>query len=86
MSEGDDAVLHRRRVRHANPVSMDSIFEATASQYAVNEDEYEGFRSGAAGRELARNGRFLARLFDEELLYHLQGRTDQEAHSTFLHL
>ena len=32
---------------------MDSIFEATASQYAVSADEYVGFRSGAAGRDMA---------------------------------
>ena len=53
MAEGDDPVLHRRRVRSANPVSVDSIFEATASQYAVNADEYVGFRSGVAGRDMA---------------------------------
>ena len=52
MAEGDDPVLHRRRVRRANPVSVDSIFEATASQYALSADEYVGFRSGAAGRDM----------------------------------
>ena len=45
--------LHRRRVRRANPVLVESVFEATASQYAVSADEYVGFRSGAAGPDMA---------------------------------
>ena len=53
IAEGDDPVLHRRRVRRANPVSVDSVFEATASQYEVSADEYVGFRSGAAVRDIA---------------------------------
>ena len=51
IAEGDDPVLHRRRVRRANPVSVDSVFEATASQYEVSADEYVGFRRCAAGRD-----------------------------------
>ncbi len=53
MAEGDDPVLHRRRVRSANPVSVASIFGTTASQYAVSADENLGFRSGTAGRDMA---------------------------------
>ena len=49
----DDPALHSRRVRRANPVSVDSIFEVTASQYAASADEYVGFRSRAAGRDVA---------------------------------
>ena len=45
--------MHRRRVRRTNPVSVDSVFEATASRYAVSADEYVEFRSGAAGRDIA---------------------------------
>ena len=69
MAEGDDPVLHRPRVRRANPVSVDSISEATASQYAVNADEYLGFRSRAAGRDMAAClcRRFLARCYDLNL-------------------
>ena len=71
MSEGDDPVLHRRRVRRANPVSVDSIFEATASQYAVNVDEYVGFRSGAAGRDMAA---YLCRRYTSATLRELSDR------------
>ena len=39
IADGDDPLLHRRRVRRANPVSVNSIFEVTASQYALNVDE-----------------------------------------------
>jgi putative transposase len=53
MAEGDDPIMHQRRVRRANPISVDSILEATASQYAVSADQYVGFRSGAAGHDRA---------------------------------
>ena len=71
MAEGDDPVLHRRRVRRANSVSVDSIFEAAASQYAVNADEHLGFRSGAAGRDMAA---YLCRRYTTATLRELSDR------------
>ena len=71
IAEGDDPVLHRRRVRRANPVSVDSVFEATASQYEVSADEYVGFRSGAAGRDMAA---YLCRRYTSATLRELSDR------------
>ena len=53
MAAGDDPALHRRLVRRASPVSVDEIISATASQFSVIPVEYVGFRSGAAGRDMA---------------------------------
>ena len=53
MAEGDDPIQHRRRVRRLNPIGVDAILAATASQFGVTPDEYVGFRSGAAGRDMA---------------------------------
>ena len=36
MAEDDDPVLHRRRVRRVNPVSVDAIIAATETQYALS--------------------------------------------------
>ena len=63
--------MHRRRVRRANPASVDSIFEATASQYAVSADEYVGFRSGAAVRYMAA---YLCRRYSTATLRELSDR------------
>ena len=71
MAEGDDPVLHRRRVRSANPVSVDSIFGTTASQYAVSADENVGFRSGTAGRDMAA---YLCRRYTSATLRELSER------------
>ena len=64
-------MLHERRVRRANPVSVVAIFEATASQYAVGADEYVGFRSGAASRDLAA---YLCRRYTSATLRELSDR------------
>ena len=53
MAEGGDPIQHRRRVRRLNPIGVGAILAATASQFGVTPDEYVGFRSGAAGRDMA---------------------------------
>ena len=71
MAEGDDPVIHRRLVRRVSPVSVDAIISATASQYAVTPDEYVGFRSGAAGRDVAA---YLCRRYTSATLRELSER------------
>ncbi len=71
MAKVDDPVLHRRRVRRANSVSVDSIFRATASKYAASAEEYVGFRNGAAGRDMAA---YLCRRYTSATLRELSDR------------
>lgn len=71
MAEGDDPVVHRGRVRRVHPVSVEAIISATAAQYAVTPDEYVGFRSGAAGRDMAA---YLCRRYTRATLRELSER------------
>jgi putative transposase len=71
MAEGDDPVVHRRRVRRVHPVGVEAIISATAAQYAVTPDEYVGFRSNAAGRDMAA---YLCRRYTRATLRELSER------------
>ncbi len=71
MAAGDDPALNRRRVRRASPVSVDQIISATASQFSVTPVEYVGFRSGAAGRDMAA---YLCRRYTQATLRELSER------------
>ncbi len=42
-----------RRRRRMHPVTIDAILEATARQYGTSADTYGGYRSRAAGRDVA---------------------------------
>jgi len=71
MAQGDDPASHRRGFRRLNPVSVDEIISVTASQFSVSPDDYVGFRSGAAGRDLAA---FLCRRYTRATLHELSER------------
>ncbi len=53
------------------PFQWIRFFEASASQYAVTADEYVGFRSGAAGRDMAA---YLCRRYTSATLRELSER------------
>jgi hypothetical protein len=71
MAAGDDPALHGRRVRRVSPVSVDEIISATASEFSVTPVEYKGFRSGAAGRDMAA---YLCRRYTRATLRELSER------------
>ena len=52
MADGDDPVQNQRRVRRLHRIGVDAIIDATASQFGVEPEEYMGFRSGTAGRDM----------------------------------
>ena len=53
MASGEDKGANRRRRRRMYPVTIDAILEATARQYGTSADTYCGYRSRAAGRDVA---------------------------------
>jgi putative transposase len=71
MAAGDDPLRNRRRIRRATPVDVQSIISATAASYQVDPEEYVGFRSGAAGRDLAA---YLCRRYTRATLRELSER------------
>jgi len=71
LSFGNDPASHRRRFRRLKLVSVDEIISATASQFSVSPDDYVGFRSSAAGRDLAA---FLCRRYTRATLRELSAR------------
>ena len=52
MARGEDEGVNRRRHRRTEPVTVDSILEATAWEYGVDVEDYRGFRSRAGGRDI----------------------------------
>lgn len=53
MAEAICPMHYRRSVRHSNPIDVETINSATATQYWVTPAEYVGFRGMAASRDIA---------------------------------
>ena len=53
MASGEDEGANCRRRRRMCPVTIDAILEAAALEYGTSADAYRGYRSGAAGRDVA---------------------------------
>ncbi len=53
LAGSEDELTQRRVIRRMKVIDVEAIIEATASFYKVEPTEYFGFRSGAAGREMA---------------------------------
>jgi putative transposase len=53
LADGDNQSRNQRRRRRTSVVSLDEVINATAYEYTVSAEEYDGFRSGAAGRDIA---------------------------------
>jgi putative transposase len=71
LAESDDDQKRQRTARRLKAVTAEQIIEETASYYDVSPAEYVGFRSLAAGREVAA---FLCRRWTGETIASLSGR------------
>ena len=71
MASGEDEGANRRRRRRMIPVTVDAILDATALEYGTSADAYCGYRSGAAGRDVAA---LLCRRWTTATLRELSGR------------